>query len=342
MKNTCYKDFMSKQTTLQIGVLVVLGLVGAGLLWKLPPRVEPFEPVEDSDELNSVLGDLLDQDSPPASSAAELRERYVEEGYPSADQISTELADEIWNAFVDKKLYTIDEVSDGYYPQTIYLVSVADPTEVNYDYCGFYSPGLCLAIYEHGDEHRILHVFAGMRGAPTEEAIVGNVKFDQFLPDADLVLLTTSFGDGPGGETIYWAMNIKSGEMQKVVTMSFSYGGDGGVTKYTLTHATSGDAMEVVLRSIEEINEQTGTSEIIYNHLTMNDAEGVLIDQPIDIPSSAYPVLTVDTQSSLNGTINFTFRFEEDTQNNGKQIYEWANYTYDSSSTQRLVEQQIP
>lgn len=331
---------MSKQLTLQIGLLIVLAAVGAGLLWKLPPGREPAEQMEDNGELNSVLGSLLDQGSPPAGSAAELRERYVEEGYPAADQISDELADEIWNAFVDKKLYIIDEVSDGYYPQTIYLVSVADPDEVNYEYCGLYSPGLCLAIYERGDERRILQTFIGMRGAPVESVVMGNVQFDQFLPDAETLLLTTSTGDGPGGERVYWAMNIETGEMQKVVTMDFGYS-DGGQT-YTLTHATSGDEVDVVLRSTEGLDEQSGTTEITYSHVTMSDAEEVLKDHALDVPAGAYPVLEVDVQSSISGVIAFMFRLEEDTKDNGKQIYEWTNYTYDSTATPKLAEQQIP
>lgn len=240
-----------------------------------------------------------------AVTAKELRDEYVALGYPTDQQLPAEFAQKIFDAFNDGQLYTINALDNGY--ARVSLVSVADTSEINHEYCGLYSPGLCLIIYESGEEQRILQTFVAMRGAPLENLEPGHVELDQFLFDEYGILLSTSFGDGPEGQQTFWTLDLESGELAEVVKQKFSYDGDNWIVALTFSRDVGEQEVFIDFKFTERSDEESGNALKQYTYLTIRDAGGYLLEEPLDLPIGDEPVAMVDALSTLEAPGKIVF-----------------------------------
>ncbi len=235
--------------------------------------------------------------------AKDLRDEFIALGYPTAETMPTEFEQKLLAAYNDGDLYTINALDDGYV-RKVALVSVADTTEVNYEYCGMYSEGLCFIVYELDGEQEIVKMFVGMRGAPLESYEVGHVALEQFLADANGVLYSTSFGDGPGGYQKYLTLDLDSGEAIELAKQAFGYDGDSGKVRYVFTQADQ----EVILElTVSEVIDDSGATVHQYTYLTMSDAGGYLVEEPLILPVGFDPFVSIDPILMLNAPEKIIF-----------------------------------
>lgn len=145
---------MSKQLTLQIGSLVVLALVGAALLWKLPPLPEPAAEVwTESDELGTVNffnagieeeQVFLDEDP--------LVARYIAEDYPTAMELSPDLRALMISLFTQTDVFAvIDEMPFVDSGERAVIASTLPSLEADPRVCGVDGQALCILFYQNGD-----------------------------------------------------------------------------------------------------------------------------------------------------------------------------------------------
>lgn len=317
---------LSRQTLIQIGSLIILVVLGAGVMLWIQNNAEAL-PVAD------VVDDQL--------TAQELRQAFVDAGYPTPAEMSPSLTDALLRAYEDGALYTIQSLDDGY-ARKVSLVSVSGANEVNAEYCGLYSPGLCLIIYElDGATPIIVRNFVGMRGGPVENFTNGHVVLENFIDDENALLLSTNFGDGPGGEQVYATLNLDDGSLREVIKTEFGFDGDGGAVNYTIS-VEGEDEVTITLLFTQE-TDFAGNVSITYRSAVISDAAGVLKEMALNIVDDGSPLVLPDPRLSLVMPGSVVFSITEESAIIDGTPGVTSVYAYDAEAEERLtLLQQIP